>query len=110
MSTGLDAGKLTRRITFQTNTPTANSMGEFVDTWTDYVSVWTHIEPLRGNRYFLAKQSQSEVSGEIIIRYRTDILASMRIKHKSSIYKILSIFVPDMAQVETHIFYKEIIP
>jgi len=101
------AGDLCHRITFQKNTPTANSMNEFVDTWADYVTVWASLVPLTGNKYFMAKQANSEVKGIVRIRHRSDITATMRIKYGSRYLLIDSITNVEERNKELDIYYRE---
>ena len=103
----MKTGLLNKRITFQANTPTANSIGEFVDTWADFVTVWAAIEPLTGRLYFEAKQANSEVEGRIRIRYRSDILPTMRIEYGTRYLRIISIVHPKEERDITEIYYKE---
>lgn len=103
----MEAGKLRNRITFQRNTPTANSIGEYVDTYSDYVTVWGEIQPNNGQRFFQSLQANSKVKGVIRIRYRSDILSDMRIKFGSRYFYIDSIVNRNEANEELNIYYKE---
>ena len=100
------AGELSSRVTFQSNTPTANDMNEYVDTWTDYVTVWGADRPLSGKRYFDAKQANVDVTGEVEIRYRDDITADMRMVINSRTLNIITI-IPSTTSLR--IMYKEVI-
>jgi SPP1 family predicted phage head-tail adaptor len=101
------AGELRHRLTFQSNLPTANSFGEFADTWTDFVTVYGAIEPLSGQLLFTAQQANSQVQGRIRIRYRSDITATMRVKFGTRYFKILSIINQSEKHEELQILYKE---
>ena len=90
----MKSGLLNKRVTFQTNTPTANSLGEYVDTYADTFTVWAEILPLSGRLLFQAQQANSEVTGTIRIRYRSDVEPTMRIVHGSRYFRILSIIDP----------------
>jgi SPP1 family predicted phage head-tail adaptor len=103
----MDGSKLNRRVTFQTNTPTANSIGEFVDTWADTLTVWAAVKPLVGAIRFTAQQANSKVSGKVIVRYNSTIIASMRISYDSRYLKIISIVNPDEANQWLEIDYSE---
>ncbi len=100
------AGELNSRVTFQSNTPTANDMNEYVDTWADYVTVWGADRPLSGKRYFDAKQANVDVTGEVEIRYRDDITADMRMVINSRTLNITTI-IPSTTSLR--IMYKEVI-
>jgi len=105
----IQAGKLNKRLIFQINTPTANDKGELIDTWSNHFTLWGHIEPLKGNRYFTAKQSNVEVDGTIYIRYRSGILPTMLIVYGIRHFRPISIINPDEANEELQIMYKEIL-
>jgi SPP1 family predicted phage head-tail adaptor len=86
-------------------------LGEWVDTYADYVTVWAAIEPLSGTKYFQAQQANSDVTGVIRIRYRSDLESDMRIKYtKGGItryFLIVSFYTIRDANAETQIMYRE---
>lgn len=82
-------------------------MGEYVDTWADYVTVWAAIEPLSGRLLFEAQQANSEVQGRVRIRYREDILSTMRMQFGSRYLQVLSIINNKERNEELQILYKE---
>jgi len=116
------AGLLRHRITIQFNTPTQNDFDEWVDSWSDWATVWASIEPLRGKSYFEAKQANSEVEGLIRIRYRGEgsmefpytfpitfggIRPTMRIKFGDRYFNIISVIQPFERKRELNLLYKE---
>jgi SPP1 family predicted phage head-tail adaptor len=103
----MEGGKLDKRLTFQTNTPTVNSLGEYVDTYSDAFTVWAAIEPLTGSWLFQSMQANSKVNGQVRIRYRTDILPTMRIKFGSRYLKIISLIAPLEKGDELRVLYSE---
>ena len=100
-------GSLQWRITLEQNTPTANAMGEMVDTYSDFATVWAAIEPLTGNRLFQAQQANSLATGVVRIRYLAGVLPTMRIRFGTRYFQILTIIDVDMNHVELHLLYKE---
>jgi SPP1 family predicted phage head-tail adaptor len=103
----MQAGRLRHRITVQENTPTQNEIGEWVDAWTDYATVWASVEPARGSQYYQAKQLDSKVDGTIIMRYRDDIEPTMRVIHDGRTLKIVSLLTVKERKRELHIMYSE---
>ena len=103
----MNADKLNKRVTFQTNTPTVNSIGEYVDTYADTFTVWAAVEPLTGRLLFEAQQASSQVQGRVRIRYRTGVTSSMRMSYDTRYLKILSIINPKEANEELQVLYKE---
>lgn len=101
------AGDLRHRITIQVAARSQNSMGEWIDTWSDLDTVWAAVEPLAGKRYFEAKQANADVTGIVRLRYRTGLQPTMRLKYGDRILQIVSIVHPKERGNETHIYYKE---
>lgn len=101
------AGELRHRVTFQTNTPTANSIGEFVDTYSDYITVWGADRPLSGVKLFQSQQANSNVTGEVEIRYYAGIEPDMRMVIGSRTLEIVSIINPGSRNEKLLILYKE---
>jgi SPP1 family predicted phage head-tail adaptor len=102
----INAGQLNKRITFQT--PVVIPI-EGITSYTDYCTVWAAIRPLVGNRRYQAQQYNSEIAGQIIIRYRNDITSSMRIKYLDRRFQILSIINPGEVNEALEIEYKELL-
>lgn len=65
----MHAGELRHQCVLQTKSSQTNTGGEDVVTWGTETSFWASISPLRGERYFSAKQLNSAVSH--IIRTRS---------------------------------------
>ena len=101
----IDAGQLNKRITFQAPTVTA---GEGITGYVDSFTVWGAIKPLVGSRRYQAKQLNSEVAGQIVIRYRDDVTTPMRVKYNSRYFQILSIVNPNESNEALEIEYKEL--
>lgn len=101
------AGRLRHRITLQIPSRGQNALGEWVDSWNDWVTIWGSIEPNTGKRYFEAMQASSEVQGTIVIRYRNGVLPTMRVTYGGRVFKIISIVQPKENMKELHLLYKE---
>jgi len=101
------AGQLRQRLIFQKETRARNSFNEDAVTWAEHCTVWGSILPNAGRKYYEALQGSSEVTGEAHIRYRTDILPTMRILHGSRVLSIVSIVNPQERNKELLIYYKE---
>ena len=101
------AGELRHRLTFQKKVRTRDSFKEMVETWEDFVTVWGSIKPLAGKRYFEASQLTAEVTGEVRIRYRSDILSTMRIIFEDKTLEIVSLVNIQERNRELLIYYKE---
>ncbi len=85
------AGKLRHWITIQTRTDTMDSYGEPIPAWTIFDQVWASIEPITGREYFASKETRSQSTHRIRIRYRSGITTKMRISWDSRLFDIESI-------------------
>ena len=103
----MKAGALRHRLTFQKKTEARNSFNEMVVSYSDFVTVWGSVTPNAGRKFYESLQATSEVSGEIRIRYRSDILPTMRITNGDSTYEIVSIANVQGRSTELLIIYKE---
>jgi SPP1 family predicted phage head-tail adaptor len=74
------AGNLDRRITLQRQTPSRDSVGGVVETWTDVATVWASVRSLSGKESAIAQQVQSQASLVVGIRWRNDISNAMRVQ------------------------------
>ena len=102
----MNVGKLDRRLIFQSATPAA---GEGMVTYTNAFTVWAAIKPLVGTRRYIAQQLDSSIAGTVIVRYRSDIMTSMRMIYGTRILEIISIRNPNESNEWLEIDYKEYI-
>jgi SPP1 family predicted phage head-tail adaptor len=88
----LRAGKLRHRLTLQRKTETRTSTGDVVNAWVTDSTVWGAIEPIIGNReYLAASQTQNEIMVMIMIRYHATIEPSWRVVNDGKAYSIQGI-------------------
>lgn len=92
----MKAGQLRHRITLQALTVELDSDGTQNDTWADAfpAPLWSAILPLSGAELMAAQAVQSKVETRFVVRYRPDIVPSMRAVHRGIFYNIEAI-VPD---------------
>lgn len=95
------------RLTFQRKTKARNSFNELVASYSDFVTVWGSVTPNAGRKFYEAQQASSEVSGEIRIRYRSDIEPTMRITEGTQTFEIVSVANINERDRELLIYYKE---
>jgi SPP1 family predicted phage head-tail adaptor len=101
------SGDLKHRIELQTPSKSQNSFGEWIETFATVATVWAAIIPLTGSKYLAAKQANSDVSGTVYIRYRSDIVPTMRLKYGNRILKIVSVIITKEKKNQIEILYKE---
>jgi len=56
--------------------------------WSEVDTVWAEKRPSSAREFKQSQAGQSEISGEFVIRYRSDVDATMRIVHKGKFYNI----------------------
>lgn len=82
-------GKLRNRITIEKPGQTQDPVtGEMIPGWQPVATVWANKRPSSAREFKQSKAGQSEISGEFVIRYRSDVDATMRITHKGKVYNI----------------------
>jgi len=91
MNLKTSAGALRHYVKLQHATYVQDSSGATTETWTDIANIWAQIKPLSGRQMDIAKQAQSEVTHEIIVRYRENVTPDKRIKYGSRIFYIESV-------------------
>jgi SPP1 family predicted phage head-tail adaptor len=85
------AGKYDQRVTFQQKGVTKNAIGEEVVTWSDVVTLWAEVVPLRGGEFYAANQTQQSVDVRFRIRARSGLTNDMRLLWKSAAYDITAL-------------------
>lgn len=78
-----DAGELRDRVTFQSFNGNHDSFGDPLyhrdEYWDDAFTVWGSLRTISAGEFYRAEQSESYVTHNIKIRYRTDVRADMRV-------------------------------
>lgn len=101
-------GAMRYRAKFQAPPVSQDSTGGRTGPWTDVVSVWAQVKPLRGTPYFEAAKFTHEVDTEITIRFNKNVKPAQRIVlGDGRIYKIISLITPNLIKKEMVIMAKE---
>lgn len=87
----LNAGQLDRRITIQARAAGADARGQASGAWETFTTVWAMPMPKAGREFFGADQMQAELGFAWRIRYRTDVLPTMRVLEGSTPYEITAV-------------------
>lgn len=85
------AGKLRHRVVIQKPVETQETdMGAMDVVWQNVATVWASIEPISVREFIAAQVETSKVTTRIVIRYRPDVTAKMRLYHaaKDAYYNI----------------------
>ena len=81
------------KITILALQPGYDPEGEPIDEWKPVdglANIWASKEPLLGNEFFAAEQTQSKVEVKFRTRYVSGVTNEMRVQDDEGIYEILS--------------------
>lgn len=90
----MNPGDLRHRVTLQRLATSEDEALELVTEWVDVATVWASVKALSARELIQSQAMQSAVSVRIIIRYRDDVTADMRIIHRGAVYNIHGV-IPD---------------
>ena len=97
------SGNLRHKVQLQAKQVSQDpNTGEMVTTWVTIAQPWAEIVPMSGSEFMAAAAEQSEVRGRIVIRYRDDVGASMRVVYRGKYYNILAV-LPDAESGVEHL-------
>lgn len=102
------AGELRHRCSVQRFQDVKGRGGSVVTTWLDVGKVWAEITIPTGRVAVAADQLTAEITAEIRVRYRADILAGMRITHGLTTYQIEAA-LPDNVQTMLRLLCSNIV-
>ena len=88
---GIGAGELTERVTLQIPTTAADAYGQMVPTYTDLATVYAKIINSGGGEFYAAQKRNAETKAVIIIRYRSGLTSTLRVKHGNRYYEALHV-------------------
>lgn len=70
-----------------------------LDEYEDYISIWAESRFLRGKNFYAARAANVKTDVEFVIRYRTDLDETMRIKLGDKSYEIEGILPLDNSRM-----------
>lgn len=85
------AGQLKNRVTIQQQSTVQDSIGQPVNTWTTYATVWADIRHRSGMEEIKSGEVTSTIRASIRVRYKAGITAAMRVAHGSAVYQIKAV-------------------
>lgn len=85
------AGQLKNRVTIQQQSTVQDSIGQPVNTWTTYATVWADIRHKSGVEAIKSGEVTSTVKASVRVRYKSGITAAMRVAHGSVVYQIKAV-------------------
>ena len=88
---GLAAGAFDQRVTLQVATVTRDALQEDIKTWAKHAEVWARVEPLRSKEWFAAGQMHVGADYRVTIRWRSDLVSTMRVVWRGQPLEIVGI-------------------
>jgi SPP1 family predicted phage head-tail adaptor len=78
----MNVGKLRHRVKLQTRTDAQDpDTGAITQGWSDVATVWASVEPLSAREFIASQATQAKVTARVTIRYRADVVPTMRLVH-----------------------------
>lgn len=93
----MQAGKLRHRCTIERPSEQQDPVsGEMIPGWEVVATAWMAIEPLSVRGFIAANAAQSEVTGQLVMRYRPGLQvdSTMRVRKGNTVYNIEGV-LPD---------------
>jgi SPP1 family predicted phage head-tail adaptor len=107
----IPAGSLRNRITLQKPETTVSGYGERTVSWIDAFTCWADFHPLSVREFIASAQPQSQITARVVIRYRDDVDASMRIAYRGKVYNIAGVLAdPDSGREYLTLPVSEVTP
>ncbi len=103
------AGWLRHRVEFQRVTRTVGSLGEPVETWATFATVWASVEPQRAREYVAAASEQAAGQWIVKIRWRGDINRQQRALWNGHTLEIESVASPYERNRDLELVCREIL-
>lgn len=92
----MKVGRLRHQITLQSRVETQDpDSGVMTQGWADFATgVWASVEPLSAREFIASQATQAMVTTRVTIRYRADVVPTMRLVHRGKTYNIEGV-LPD---------------
>ena len=92
-------GLLNSRVVVQQQSTTQDSLGQPLNTWSTFATVWANVRHTSGVESIKADALTPVVRASIRVRYRGDLTAAMRVVHGITTYNIVAV-LPDIGGKE----------
>lgn len=92
-------GRLRDRLTLQAYVEGRDAIGGITQDWQEVRKIWGEVRGVSGRAFLSASAEQAEVTAEILMRYRPDIEAGMRLVRGTDVYTIVAP-LPDAKRTE----------
>ncbi len=88
------AGQLDQRVTIESKSVTRNAIGEEVETWSTFATVWARYLPARVDERLAGAQLQGDFEARFRIRRLAGLDAEMRVTWRGERYDLTGPAVP----------------
>lgn len=99
----LAAGRLRHRVTIQQDQGTTrDDNGEHIPDWVTLATVWASVEPLTSREIWAARQTQSDATHKVTVRYSNvlaDLSGSVRLIFRGRLFHMTGNVNPDERRV-----------
>jgi len=89
------AGRLRHKITIQEVTETADGMGGFTETWSEYTTAFASITPMKGMEALEHRKLGHETVHKVWMRYQSGISTKMRVVWGDRTMDMIDYRIPD---------------
>lgn len=103
----MKAGKLRDSITIESRSESPNSVGDSIETWSDFATVWAEVLNQTGKEFISAREQHSELTHVVTIRYLAGVTPQMRINHGGVYLNILSVIDPNNRKQQLRLLCNE---
>ncbi len=100
-------GALRHRLILEQAVRGDDGGGGVTESWVEVATLWGAIHPLTGGERNKADRIAGDLTHEIIIRYRNDIIPAMRFRMGSRVFHILARFDPEEQRRRLKCFCEE---
>jgi len=87
----MDAGRLRERVTVQQASESRNALGETVQAWGTYSTVWASVEGVSARELLSAGQQQISITHRVRMRYLPGLNQNMRLSWRNRTLNIVSL-------------------
>jgi len=101
------AGRLRNYIEIQQKIMVEDINLELIESWPSFTHCWAEILPLVGREYYASRQTLSEVSAKIRMRYISGITTKMRVIDGLKVYDIEAVIDVENKHKELVLLVKE---
>ena len=108
------SGQLRTPLEIQTYEEDTDDMGQPIQDWQFFCKAWGRPKALRGEDFWAAQQAQSDVTGELELRYIPELvdklrkdIEKVRLKIDDRVLYIKNFYDPDERRKRIHLMIKE---